>query len=97
MTLTCSCKAAVVCLASVLLITLASPAEGAWPSSLMVYGAPLMRPLVVEDPKDIVKVFTGTRGALTGMIWMVGRISSWRCSGAMLGIGIWMKESPRAR
>ena len=60
MTSTCSFKTAVFCLALVFFLTLASPAEGAYPRLLMVYGAPLTRPLVVEDPRDIVKVFAQT-------------------------------------
>jgi hypothetical protein len=59
MTSTSSFKAAVAGFAFVLVITLALPAEGAWPRLLMVYGAALTRPLVVEEPKDIVKVFDG--------------------------------------
>ena len=64
MTSTCSFKTAVVCLAFVFFITFASPAEAAFPRLLMVYGAPLARPLVVEDPQEIVKVFVGTSEAV---------------------------------
>jgi len=55
-----SFKAVVFGLAFVFFMTLASPAEAVWPRLLMVYGAPLTRPLVVEDTQDIVKVFVLT-------------------------------------
>ena len=45
----------------VLLLTLwTMQADAAYPRLLMIYGKPLARPVVVEDPLDVVKIFQGS-------------------------------------
>jgi hypothetical protein len=42
-----------------LLTILALPAEAVFPRLLMVYGGPIATPLIVENPKDVQKIFEG--------------------------------------
>jgi hypothetical protein len=42
-----------------LLTSFALPAEAVFPRLLMVYGGPLARPLIVENPRDVQDIFEG--------------------------------------
>lgn len=51
----------VLAVAVVAALTFALTAEAAFPRLLMIHGSPLPRPLVVDNPFDVAKVFEGVR------------------------------------
>lgn len=60
MKLTRPLKTALLCAAAILVL-IPVRNDAAYPRLLMIHGAPLSRPLVVENPRDIVKVIDGPR------------------------------------
>jgi hypothetical protein len=48
-----------------LLLVWTTSADAAFPRLLMVYGKPLPKPVVVENPFDVVKIFEGSRDGTT--------------------------------
>jgi hypothetical protein len=51
-----------VLIAMILALLFASIAEAAFPRLLMVFGKPLSKPIIVEEPLEVVDVFEGTHG-----------------------------------
>jgi hypothetical protein len=48
-----------------LLVAWTTPADAAFPRLLMIYGKPLSKPIVVENPLDVVKIFEGSSDGTT--------------------------------